>query len=211
MNGGKKRAAPVRGLGPRGMAVAWIAVIVLAAVGTFGPAMFDPGLGIVFGVILLITLYAWVLRRISFGSRPVPRWARTAYWTGGALMVIGGLHAPDAFLALTGEQGTATVAYNSTGTGAHGTQYTRCWIDLPNGNNEQLPGTGPCPAPHGTPLTVVYSPGGVVGPILGAEDDLKWWWAAAFQLAGIGLLTATAVVTVRDPVLEWRPGWLVGR
>lgn len=49
MGGGKKRAAAVRGLGPRGMAVAWTVVIVLAAVGTFGPAMFDPGLGIVLG------------------------------------------------------------------------------------------------------------------------------------------------------------------
>uniref|UniRef100_A0AAU2UY89 Uncharacterized protein n=1 Tax=Streptomyces sp. NBC_00003 TaxID=2903608 RepID=A0AAU2UY89_9ACTN len=51
---------------------------------------------------------------------------------------------------------------------------------------------------------VVYSPGGVVGPILAARGDLMWWWAAGFQLAGIGLLTTTAVLTVRDPVLERR-------
>ena len=203
MSGGKKPAMPARrGLGPRGMAVAWGLIVVTAVVGTFGPAMFDLGVGIVFGFIVLITLYAWLLRRIVFGSRPIPHWAKVAYWVGGVLMVVGGVHAPDAFLALTGEQGTATVAYASTETGAHGTHYKQCWIDLPNGDNEQLPKTGACPAPDGAHLTVVYSPGGIVGPIVGARSDLMWWWAVGFQLAGIGLLTTTAVLTVRDPVLE---------
>ncbi|MDJ0347555.1 hypothetical protein QMK19_37820 [Streptomyces sp. H10-C2] len=123
--------------------------------------------------------------------------------TSGALMIVGAVHAPDAFLALTGEQGTATVAYTSTETGAHGMTYKQCWIDLPNGDNEQLPHTGPCPAPDGAALTVVYSPHGIVGPIIGAKGDLMWWWAVGFQLAGIGLLSTTAVLTVRDPALEW--------
>lgn len=204
MGGGKKQTAAARGLGPRAMAVAWAVIIAVAVVSTLGPAMFDFGLGIVFGFIVLITLYAWILRRIVFGSRVIPRWAKATYWVGGALMVVGGVHAPDAFLALTGEQGTATVAYASTETGAHGTKYKQCWVDLPNGNNEQLPKTGACPAPRGAHLTVVYSPGGVVGPILGTRSDLMWWWAAGFQLAGIGLLTTTAALTVRDPVLERR-------
>ncbi|MFI6684234.1 hypothetical protein [Streptomyces sp. NPDC050485] len=186
------------------MTVAWAVIIVVAVVSTFGPAMLDFGLGIVFGSIVLITLYAWILRRIVFGSRPIPRWAKAAYWVGGALMVIGGVHAPDAFLALTGEQGTATIAYASTETGSHGTKYTQCWVDLPDGSTEQLPTAGPCPAPRGAHLTVVYSPGGVVGPILKAKSDLMWWWAAGLQLTGIALLTTTAVLTVRDPVLQWQ-------
>ncbi|MDJ0383498.1 hypothetical protein [Streptomyces sp. G-G2] len=186
-------------------------IIVLAVISTFGPAILDLGLGIVFGVIVLITLYTWVLRRISYGSRTVPQWARTAYWLGGALLVIGGMHAPDAALALTGEQGTAVVDGASTGTGAHGMKYTQCWIDLPNGSNEQLPATGPCPAPHGTHLTVVYSPQGIIGPIVGSRSDLMWWWALVFQLVGIGILTATAVLTVSDPVLERPLGRSAGR
>ncbi|MEU5434967.1 hypothetical protein AB0G73_16555 [Streptomyces sp. NPDC020719] len=193
------------GLGPRAMAVAWAVIIVVAVVSTLVPAMLDFGLGVVFGFIVLITLYAWILRRVVFGSRAVPRWARATYWVGGALLVVGAVHAPDAFLALTGEQGTATVAYASTETGAHGTKYTQCWVDLPDGNNERLPRTGACPAPRGAHLTVVYSPGGIVGPIIGSKGDLMWWWAAGFQLTGIGLLTTTAVLTVRDPVLERRP------
>ncbi|MGW2815799.1 hypothetical protein [Streptomyces sp. NPDC001415] len=210
MNGGKKGgrrhqpAAAIRGLGPRAMAVAWAVIILVATVSTLGPALLDLGVGIVFGLIVLITLYAWVLRRIVYGSRAVPRWAKAAYWVGGALMVVGGVHAPDAFLALTGEQGTATIAYADKETGSHGTQYTQCWVDLPDGNTEQLPRTGPCPGPRGTHRTVVYSPGGVVGPVLAARGDLMWWWAAGFQLAGIGLLATTAVLTVRDPVLERR-------
>src|SRR3954465_3111242 len=104
--GGAKQPAPaVRGLGPRGMAVAWAVIIVVALVSTLGPALLDFGVGVVFGLTVLITLYAWVLRRIVFGSRAVPRWARVTYWAGGALMVVGGVHAPDAFLALAGEQG----------------------------------------------------------------------------------------------------------
>ncbi|GAA2433123.1 hypothetical protein ACFPFX_28790 [Streptomyces mauvecolor] len=206
--GGRRQpAAAVRGLGPRGMAVAWAVIIAVALVSTVGPALLDFGVGVVFGLIVLITLYAWVLRRIVFGSRAIPRWARLTYWVGGALMVVGGVHAPDAFLALVGEQGTATIAYASTETGSHGMKYKQCWVDLPDGNTEQLPRTGPCPAPNGTHRTVVYAPGGVVAPILAAKGDLMWWWAAGFQLAGVGLLTTTAVLTVRDPVLErwpWR-------
>lgn len=88
---------------------------------------------------------------------------------GGALLVVGGVHAPDAFLALAGEQGTATIAYADMETGSHGTKYIQCWVDLPDGNTEQLPRTGPCPAPDGAHRPVVYSPGGVVGPILGSR------------------------------------------
>ncbi|WP_406509979.1 hypothetical protein [Streptomyces sp. NBC_00212] len=202
--GRKQSAAAIRGLGPRAMGVAWIVIITVAVVSTLGPALLDFGVGVVFGLIVLITLYAWVLRRIVFGSRAIPRWAKLTYWVGGALLVVGGVHAPDAFLALAGEQGTATIAYADVETGSHGTKYIQCWVDLPDGNTEQLPRTGPCPAPDGAHRPVVYSPGGVVGPILRSRGDLMWWWAAGFQLAGVGLLATTAVLTVRDPVLERR-------
>ncbi|MFF4183537.1 hypothetical protein ACFYZ9_10140 [Streptomyces sp. NPDC001691] len=204
--GGKRPAAAVRGLGPRGMALAWAVVVMVATVSTLGPALLDFGLGVVFGLIMLIVLYAWVLRHIAFGSRPVPRWARVTYWVGGALMVVGAVHAPDAFLALTGKQGTATIAYASTETGSHGTKYLQCWVDLPDGNTEKLPRTGACPAPRGAARTVVYSPGGVVAPLLTAKSGLLWWWAAGFQLAGLAMLTTTAVLTVHDPVRERQLG-----
>ncbi|WP_330335406.1 hypothetical protein OHS33_37610 (plasmid) [Streptomyces sp. NBC_00536] len=209
MSGGRKQPvrAPAAGRvpGPRRMAVAWGVIVVVAVVSTTGLTMFDLGVGIVFGLLALWALYAWVLRKIVYGGGPVPRRTRTAYWAGGLLMVVGGVHAPDAFLAVAGAQGTATVAYSSTATGAHGMTYGQCWIDLPNGADEHLPGTGPCPAPHGAHLTVVYSPDGVVGPLLGTKRDLMWWWEAGFLLAGTALLVTTAIRTVRDPARDLPP------
>ncbi|MGW5528951.1 hypothetical protein [Streptomyces xanthochromogenes] len=205
MGGGTKPSkSAVPGLGPRRAALAWVLVVVLAAVCTFVPALLDLGLGIVVGLLVLITLYAWVLRRIVFGGRPISRRNKASYWIGGALLVVGGMHAPDALLALTGAQGTATIAYTSTETGSHGTRYIQCWVELPSGT-ERLPRTGPCPAPVGARRTVVYSPSGLAGPILTSRGRLMWWWAAGFGLAGIAALTTTAVRTVRGPDLPYRP------
>ncbi|MBX7464568.1 hypothetical protein K1Y80_00560 [Streptomyces sp. MAG02] len=206
MRGGGKPSKPaIPGLGPRRAALAWALVVALAVLSTYGPALLDLGLGIVVGLVALVTLYAWAVRRIIFGGRPISRRNRAGYWIGGALLVVGGAHAPDAFLALAGDQGRATIAYASTETGSHGTRYKQCWVELPGGDVERLSRTGPCPAPDGTEHLVVYSPSGLVGPILTSRGGLMWWWAAGFGLAGIAALTTTAVRTVRGPDLPHRP------
>ncbi|MFE3684989.1 hypothetical protein ACFXPM_17325 [Streptomyces sp. NPDC059095] len=144
MRGGGKPSKPaIPGLGPRRAALAWALVVALAVLSTYGPALLDLGLGIVVGLVVLVTLYAWAVRRIIFGGRPISRRNRASYWIGGALLVVGGAHAPDAFLALAGDQGRATIAYASTETGSHGTRYKQCWVELPGGS----PGPDRAPRP----------------------------------------------------------------
>ncbi|MFC1444106.1 hypothetical protein ABUW04_38315, partial [Streptacidiphilus sp. N1-10] len=200
---------PRRPAGPpraAGALPAWGVILLAATATTTGLAALDLGFGAVLGAVALIVCYVLLLRRTVYLKAGPPRPVRRLYLAGSLLLVAGSFCAAQACMLVLGTQGRGSIDSQQLETGSHGTAYYQCSVLTPDGDIEELRFAGPCPAPDGTPETMVYlRGGGLLRPLLGGKAQLEApaaIWSAA-NLLGLGSLLGAAVLTLRD---ARRPG-----
>ena len=202
------RPGPTGALRSRSAAAvpAWGVILLVAIATTTGLAALDLGFGAVLGAVALIACYVLLLRRTVYLKAGPPRTVRRLYLAGSLLLVAGSFWAAQACMLVLGSQGRGSIDSQELETGSHGTSYYQCSVLTPDGDIEELRFAGPCPAPDGTPETMVYVPGdGPLRPLLGDKAQLEAptaVWCAA-NLLGLGSLVGAAALTVRD---TRRPG-----
>ncbi|WP_042410699.1 hypothetical protein, partial [Streptacidiphilus carbonis] len=180
---------------------AWGVTLLTAVVTTTGLAALDLGVGAVLGAVALIVCYLVLLRGAVYRKAQPPRPVPRLYLAGSVLLVLGSFWAAQACMLVLGTQGQGWIDSQELETGSHGTTYYQCSVTTPEGDIEELRSGGSCPAPDGTPETMVYVPGdGPLRPLLGSRAQLELpaaVWGAA-DLLGLGALVGAAVLTVRD-------------
>ena len=201
---GAGRPAAGRPTGPpraAGAVPAWGVILLAAVATTTGLAALDPGIGVALGVVALVFCYLLLLRGTVYRKAAPPRPVRRLYLAGSLLLVAGSFWAAQACMLVLGTQGQGSIDSQRLETGSHGTSYYQCSVLTPDGDIEELRFAGSCPAPDGTPETMVYVPGdGPLRPLLGTRAQLEVpaaIWCAA-DLLGLGSLVGAAVLTVRD-------------
>ncbi|MBF9073268.1 hypothetical protein [Streptacidiphilus fuscans] len=174
----------------------WALLALVAVFFTSCVAAMDIGVGLVIGAVWLIlgwfAVVAPLHRRV-----PVAREVRRLYVAATFAFVLAGVGASNAVLLGFGQQGVGSVDSQWTGTGSHGTQYLQCTVLQPDGSYDDLRSTGACPGPDGSPVTMVYLPGGEdqpFHPALGTRGSLvplAVLWGVG-TVSGCGMLTVAA-------------------
>ncbi|SEL10378.1 hypothetical protein [Streptacidiphilus jiangxiensis] len=179
----------------------WSLALLLALFGTTLLASLDFGIGAVLGAVLLAVGWLLLVRRLAYGPyrNQVPKRTRLLYAAAAVAFVIGSAGAADAVMLCFGQHGVGRVDSATQETGTHGTVYTQCSVDEPDGSWAELRFGGACPGPEGTPVPMFYFAGGddstpwrPVPGTAGSVAPLVALWGVG-TLVGCGLLTRAAL------------------
>ncbi|MEY9876441.1 hypothetical protein ABH931_005951 [Streptacidiphilus sp. MAP12-33] len=178
---------------------AWSLVLFLALATTTGLASLDFGFGAVLGAVCLIAGWAPLVRRTAYRRVPAPRRIAVLYALAAVGFLVGSAGAADAVMLCFGQHGVGRVDSAMQETGTHGTVYTQCSVDQPDGSWAELRFGGACPGPEGTPVPMFYFAGGddstpwrPVPGTAGSVAPLVVLWGVG-TLVGCGLLTRAAL------------------
>ncbi|MGW1894914.1 hypothetical protein ACWCP6_32430 [Streptomyces sp. NPDC002004] len=178
--------------------IGWLLVLLLAALTTSLLGALDAGLGGVLGALALTLSYHLIVRRLILRQNAVPKRIKVCYTLASIALAVGAVYTSPASLVAFGKEGVGFIDYQDRQKGGHGT-YVQCYVQDPDGSVDPLPSGGACPYPDGTPVTMVYSPDGIGGPLLGAKSSYTYAVVvcAVGQLTGYCLMVAAAVITGR--------------
>ncbi|NUU24774.1 MAG: hypothetical protein HOV68_25210 [Streptomycetaceae bacterium] len=125
---------------------------------------------------------------------------------GSLILLASALQAYDLYMYVFGKDGSAVVVEEHTEEVTKGAdQEKHCQVRLPDGDQDELRGSGPCPGEPGDRFLVVYDPANRVAPSLGTLDGLDPGAPMGLGAGGMAVMIVTVGVVVRrtdDEVAE---------